>query len=148
MKSIPTAAFAGDLLLQQNEQCSSCCSHQHRSCPHQSQLRGSFLLLAQTDLQQGSTMGAQGPQQNPVSSLDLSPLGSMGFPLALGHPGLALAVVVGTQTGVGGSSAAALVCPGLSSVARVCSQTWWEHGRLRCCWSCTAAAQEHLPAVL
>lgn len=82
----------------------------------------------------------------------LSPLGSMGFLLALGHPGLAL--VLGAQTGLlppagqGGSRAAALLYLGLSTMARSCSLARWELGRLRCCWSCTAATQEDLPAVL
>lgn len=70
-------------------------------------------------------------------------MGAVTFPLALGDPGLALAVVVAIQTGLQLGWVApvlfALVYPGLSAMARVCSLARWEQGRLRCCWSCTAA---------
>lgn len=85
-ESIPRAAFAGHLLLQQDEQNGSCCSHQHHSCQEQPQLRGSFLLPAQSDLQLGSTMGAQGSQQIPVSSLEPLPSGCRGIPTRFGPP--------------------------------------------------------------
>lgn len=38
----------------------------------------------------------------------------------------------------------ALVYPGLSALARVCSLARREQGRLRCCWSCTAAPKSIL----
>lgn len=91
-------------------------AHQHPSRQEQPQLRRSFLLPAQSDLQLGSTMGAQGSQQIPRSSLEPLPSGCHGIPTPFGHLALALGVVLGTQTGLlppaglGGSSAA---CSGL-----------------------------------
>lgn len=58
----------------------------------------------------GTPWGHRDPNRIPCHRWSLSPLGAVGFLLTLGHPCLALAVVVGTQTGLSGSSAA---CSGL-----------------------------------
>lgn len=121
-------------------------AHQHPSVRNNHSSDAPFCFQPNLICSWGAPWGHRDPNRFPGHRWSLSPLGAMGFPLPLatlpwlwvwcwGHrQGSCL------QLGWVGPVLLALVYPGLSAMARVCSLARCEQGRLRCCWSCAAAA--------